>query len=1110
MTILEKLKNRYNILVITLVFIFLVIVFKLATLTIVQGDMYREMSENKRVKKLPITAPRGDIRDRYGRLLAGTIPSFTVQIMRDEIDNEKINDIALKLIKILEENGEDYTDVFPIKLNVFSYPNQSEAQHDNVKVEDEIIDILINNNLIPQLLDTFYINEDENSQFTFITSKKAQLVLENEGIDLPIKIDLIEDKEVIYYFDDNRDVTKWKKENNISDNLDAKSVLINSINNNEKIIRKILSDPIVRELTFKLLHNRGLANDYELVPYVFVYDMEYKEIKETLIKNSIPNITFDSNAKEDFINIILDKAIEDLLSSVFVRENGNGIERIIPGILLKEKFEENGIQLPITITVDEEANTVYYQFKDNDSKINFFSKENIQEEISPLHAFIQIGKKTGLIDDIITDDEVKYFAQELMLSKEINPKISISKWEYVPINEKNNWLTKMGISDAETAKEAFEMLRKKFSIEESYSDYEARYIFIIREQLLNQGSYKHYEPINISYGIKDRTVAKLLENNFELPGINVSVEPIRNYPMETTAAHILGYLGKISQEYEIEKYVQELGYSPNDIIGKTGIEGKFEEYLRGENGSKFVEVDVFGNIINVIDEEKATPGNDLFLTIDAKLQKVAEDSLRHALEEIQKGGEFKSKWGNYNYRESYKNATSGAVVAVDVKTGEVLALANYPAYDPNLFSTGISSEDWENLKPEHEEDPLAPRPLYNIAIRSTIQPGSTFKMITGLAALEKGIKPETKIRDVGYVEIGNQRFGCWIWNSSRGTHGWENLYEAIRDSCNYYFYSVTLGENLRTGEKLEAKVDIEDILSIAEDFGLNDKTGIEIPGEVSGRIPKPNIKINNTKRALQRFLQRNIRNYIKEDANLDDNDLEEAINEIVSWIDLEETMSRSQVMKGLTELGIDPDEKAGGRVSITDIIKYDYLNHAHWKQADTLNISIGQGQNSYTPIQMANYIATLVNGGNRNKVSVVHKITNYEGTETKYIPERETERVSLSDYNYLDEIKKGMLMVTSSGGTAYSVFRDFPVKVGAKTGTAEKDGINPATGEGYDNFAWFVAFAPYEDPEIAVSVLIFQGGSGGYAAPVAKEIIAEYLGLNNATEQITFLNKMVR
>jgi penicillin-binding protein 2 len=165
---------------------------------------------------------------------------------------------------------------------------------------------------------------------------------------------------------------------------------------------------------------------------------------------------------------------------------------------------------------------------------------------------------------------------------------------------------------------------------------------------------------------------------------------------------------------------------------------------------------------------------------------------------------------------------------------------------------------------------------------------------------------------------------------------------------------------------------------------------------------------------------------------------------------------------------------------------------------DTLNITIGQGQNAYTPIQMANYIATVSNGGYRHKVSAIDNIKNHDNSRTIMEGERKSERIKLNDYENLEHVKLGMKKVSTS---ARRLFGDFPVTVASKTGTAQKSGINPATGETYDDYAWFVAFGPYEDPEIAVAVVLFQGGSGGYAGPVAREIIAEYLGLNNTDEK---------
>ncbi|EOC99824.1 penicillin-binding transpeptidase domain-containing protein [Caldisalinibacter kiritimatiensis] len=1113
-SLINKLKDRYTILLLASVVLFLVIFFRLATLTIVQGDEYRKKSDMRRLKNIEITAPRGNIYDRYGRLLAGTRPSFTVQIMKDEIDKEQFNDIALRLVKLLEEEGERYEDDFPIVLNEIKFKDESYYYKYSEEPIDKFVEIFIDNNLMSELLEAYYKRESYKEEFHYLVGRKAVNVLENEGIEVPISIKLSNENKVVYSYKNDIDINKWKKENNFNLRIGPKDALMRLINNDEKIVKKILGHGIVRKKAYELLENKGLNTIFKLEPYSFTFDNNYKEIKRSLISNPDINafneITIETSAKEDFISIVLnlDIVVDNLFSNEFIINKENGIEKkIVPGKMLLNKFNKNNIFLPIICEVKD--GKVIYEYKDETSKLAFLSDFGLQNELEAKEALIEIGKAKGFISEIITHDDVKGFAQKLML-KELNPRISIAKWEYMPLIDKKSWLNKSThkIPEGSSAHETFNILRKKYNIDKSLSCYEARYIFLLKDRLDKQG-YRAYQPVNIASGIKDETVAKISEHNLDLLGVKVAVEPMRYYPMEKTAAHILGYLGKISQRYEIDKYIGELGYSPNDLIGKTGIEEKFEEYLNGVDGLKKVEVDALGNTIRGIDAEKAIPGDELYLTIDAELQQVAEKALKHALEEIQKGGVFKSKWGDYNYREAFKNATSGSVVAIDVKTGEVLALANYPAYDPNLFSTGISTEDWDELSID-SKDPLAPRPLYNIALQTAIQPGSTFKMITALAALEKGLDPEDKLLTKGYIDIGNKRFGCWIWNSSRGTHGSENLYDAIRDSCNYYFYTLTLNkDDRRTGKNLDVKVDLQDIINVANEFGLNDETGIEIdiPSETYGGVPNPQDKINTTKVYLRRFLTANIDNYIVDISK--DIDKNAIINEIVSWVELNQIPSRIEVINKLNNLGLDALKKNEKGIPLADIIKYSYLNQASWKDADNLNVAIGQGANRYTPIQMANYIATLANSGVRNKVSVVKKIQKYDGRESTYNIERSQEKVSIKREN-IDIVKKGMLEVTKPGGTAYSHFRNFPVDVGAKTGTAQKDGINPVTGEEYDNYAWFVAFAPYDDPQIAVATVIFQGGHGGYAAPVAKEIIAQYLGLNNNSKEITFKNKMVR
>jgi penicillin-binding protein 2 len=488
------------------------------------------------------------------------------------------------------------------------------------------------------------------------------------------------------------------------------------------------------------------------------------------------------------------------------------------------------------------------------------------------------------------------------------------------------------------------------------------------------------------------------------------------------------------------------------------------------------------------------------LTLDINLQKKAEEALKRGLEQIQVGGVFESQWGNFYFGEKYKNAKSGALVAIDVKTGEVLAMANYPSYDLNMFSTGISSEDWNSLLNE-SKDPLAPRPLYNIAMLTAIQPGSTFKMVTALAALEKGVDPNTKVYCAGTEKVGDRNFSCWIYNMFGGSHGPQNMYEAIMHSCNFYFYTTVLGENLATGQQHTVKVDAEDIIKTATEFGLNDKTGIEIdiPKETSGGVPSIEGKKLNMRVYLRLFLESNVEKYLEDGFSVDESMKNEIVEEIVSWIDRDELMTRGEVYEGLRELHLNPDKTNDYGTPLGDILKYSYINQSVWNAGDNLNISIGQGNNAYTPLQMANYIATIANGGYRHNISIVKSIKTFDGKDTDYAPLREFEKIDITDFSHLDVLKRGMLMVSQDDSA--KPYSNFPVQVASKTGTAQKEGTNPETGEPYDEFAWYVAFAPYDDPQIAVACVLFQGGSGRYPTPIVREVIGEYLKLNGTVQQ---------
>lgn len=928
---LEKLKDRNNQIIISFVVIFVILVLRLAVLTIVKGEMYRELSENRRKKNLSIIAKRGEIFDRNGNLLAGNTSSFTVQLLRSDLPSKKLDEVAIKIIDILDKFDEKHIE-FPI----------------------------------------FAKNEN-------------------------------------YYY-------------------------------------------------------------------------------------------------------IFDKEIEDWLTS---------------------KGKE------------------YEGLKDAETVFNKIVADNIPiENLDP------------------------YKAQEILAYMGITPPISVRTMKFLPEIDKDNFLKSYGLDIDISAKEAFKKIREKFDISDEYTDEEARKILIIRHALKEQG-YKKYEPLKIASGISTKTAIYIEEMGMELPGISVVIEPIRYYPNKELASHILGYLGKISSGAEIEKYVYNNGYSKSDMIGKTGIEGKYELDLKGINGYKFVEVDAYGRTVKEYEFiNKPVPGKDIYLTIDSKLQKVAEDSLKNALEEIQKGGVFKSRWGDYKYKEAFENAKSGAVVVVDVKTGEILALANYPSYDPNLFSTGISTDDWLSLQPDNKRDPIAPRPLYNIATLTAVQPGSTFKMVSALAGLEKGLDPNQKFYDVGYIRRGNKTFASWKWNEYKVSHGYVNLYKALEESVNTYFFNLSNGQingrEKKDNKPLGIDINIDVILQYAKKLGLDEKSGIEI-GEVSYGVPDPESKSRTIKALLKRKLKSIAKNYFVKDILASEKKLNKAINEIVSWAD--ENPARYDIIKRMQKIGVVKEKVE----SLTDLVKYSYYNDMQFKEGDGFNLAIGQGAHAYTPVQMARYVSAIANGGYLNELTLVKKVGDKKIDKTN-----KRVKIELKDNENLEHIKKGMLQVTQgSKGTARKIFAEFPVLVAGKTGTAERSGKIPPKDEveylkkylkyfapnlsldmvekeskkiyeirkeeliklqeegktkevieklkkgyfdegtimrqaikklsdnnisnekidsfkdEYDNFAWFVSFAPYEEPEIAVVVLLFQGGHGGYAAPVAREIIAEYFGLNN-------------
>ena len=935
----QFLKNRNNQLLIITGALLSVLLFRLASLTIVEGARYAEISENVRIKEIPVTAWRGEIYDRNGTLLAGNVPSFAVKLVISEMPSEELNKTVVALMEILEANGEDRIG-FPVLLT-------------------------------------------ETGEFEFR---------------------------------DDQTVEAWLESNRIEIGSDARTA-------------------------FDVLRSR--------------------------------------------------------------------------------------------------------------------------EEI----------------DEALSD----YEAQNLLIYKGITPPISVRTMKFTAQMEKEAFLKAYGLEADLDAEAAYRAIRAYYEIPQLYDDRQTLDILAVRNALKEQG-YRKYEPIILSSDLSERTAILIEEKGMHLPGIDVAIEPLRVYPKGALAAHVLGYLGKIGTSSEIEKYVEGLGYSRNDFIGKTGIEKSYETDLKGQDGSRKVEVDVYGRLIDEISEVRPVPGRDLTLTIDASLQETAEASLEKALDRIRTGSVYESPWGDYAFGEASPHADSGAAVAVDVNTGEILALANFPSYDPNLFASGISRADWDALQPENPRNPLAARPLYNIAALTAVQPGSTFKMITGLAALEQGLDPYRMLFSDGRIELPDRDFGCWIWNDYRARHGLTNLVKAIEVSCNYYFYNISVGRDHYREVPLDFEMDVDTMLSYARLFGLGEPTGIEIDEAAYG-IPDPVKEVENKKYYLKLKLKSIAQDYFPAEIHEDADRLSQMIDTIANWA--EENPSRGEIILRLKGLGVLEERVEGARFNkveaLADIIKYSYFNQIRWDVGDTFNLAIGQGGHTYTPLQMVRYVAALANGG------TLYDLTLLKENRGKGQP------IPLKDPSNLAYLREGMLRVTSGdAGTARTLFAQFPASVGAKTGTAQKQGKIPppdevaylknhlkayntylknraaagaypgqlleletlerevealvrsrneelaafelageadritqkvregyldkgviwrqvltdltggvlgpdeldAYKEDYKSFAWFVAFAPYEDPQIAVAVLLFQGAHGGYAAPVAKDIIAEYLALD--------------
>lgn len=471
-----------------------------------------------------------------------------------------------------------------------------------------------------------------------------------------------------------------------------------------------------------------------------------------------------------------------------------------------------------------------------------------------------------------------------------------------------------------------------------------------------------FDPIRIKTDVTPDIVSIIEEQKSSYPGVVIEVTPIRDYILKQEGAHTFGYVSEIN-DTELEK-MKDQGYKSGDIIGKFGLEKVYDKELRGENGGQQVEVDVSGKPVQILGRKEPVPGDDLELTIDIKLQQAAEKAVADQLTQI--------------------GAHAAAAVVMNPQTGEILAMVSRPAFDPNLFAHGISSKDWNQLNnnPYH--------PMDNKTITGEYPPGSTFKIVTGTAALTEGVvTPDEQIFDSGHH---------WIipkGNADGEALGWLNFRTALAHSDNVYFYEM--------GNRLG----IDRLEKYARMFGLGQKTGIDLPYEATGLV------------ANRRYKEKN-------------------------------------------------------------------FDDGEWYLSETFDAAIGQGFNLVTPLQAAMVMGEIAADGKRYKPHVVNRILAPDGSVVK---EFQPELLSQLDVPEEDIklVQDGLHDVTKYG-TAASSFRGFTVDIAGKTGTAENS-------QGRDH-GWFVAYGPFDNPNIVVAVIVENGGYGSQSAvPIGRKILEAAFGL---------------
>ncbi len=487
---------------------------------------------------------------------------------------------------------------------------------------------------------------------------------------------------------------------------------------------------------------------------------------------------------------------------------------------------------------------------------------------------------------------------------------------------------------------------------------------------------RQFESIPIRIHLTEQEAASFAVNHFRFPGVEIKSRLFREYPMGKLSAHTIGYIGRINDKdlSNLEAADNLSNYKGSDHIGKSGIEQFYEKELHGVTGFQQIEVDKNGKAVRVLSSTPPKPGKNIILSIDSKLQAIAETA-------------FGDK--------------RGALVAIDPKTGEILSYVSQPSYDPNLFIDGIDVENWKALNESLD------KPLYNRPIQGAYPPGSTFKPFVALAGLEHGLRaPPYAIHDSGYFSLANSTHRYRDWKPSG--HGLVDMKRAITISCDTFFYGLAI------------ELGIDNLSDYVRHFSFGERTGIDIQGENGGLLPTPAWKNKRYKKP--------------------------------------------------------------------------------WYQGDTVITGIGQGYTLATPLQLAHATATLANNGVSMKPHLVTQLQEASTGKIEKMPQTIQDTISIAP-EHLDIVKSGMIAVTQPGGTASGVGAHAGYSIAAKTGTAQVIGIKQnarynanSIDERHRDHALFIAYAPTEDPKIALAVIVENGGHGGSAAgPIARKVMDYYL-----------------